>query len=139
MWWCFAAADAAEAEWLRPAFIQYLRRRGREDDDYAGAELIFGELIANVIRHAPGEITVRVDWEENGNALLSVTDGGPGFVLRHVARADPFAEDGRGLFLISAFGQALHVRRAAGGGCCVSVQLPVVRRRLSSSKAASLA
>jgi anti-sigma regulatory factor (Ser/Thr protein kinase) len=56
MWWSFAAADAADAEWLRPAVLQYLRARGTDDSNYGSAELIFGELIGNVVRHAPGEI-----------------------------------------------------------------------------------
>lgn len=127
MWWFFAAADAVEAEWLRPAFMQYLRARGTEDSDYCAAELIFGELTANVIRHAPGEISVRVDWRDGEAPLLTVTDRGPGFRLRRGLPADPLSESGRGLFLIDMFGDDLHCESNPGGGSRVSVRLRIRR------------
>jgi anti-sigma regulatory factor (Ser/Thr protein kinase) len=129
VWWFFSAADAAEAEWLRPVFLQYLRARGRHDADYGVAELILGELVANVVQHAPGEIAVRVDWALDGYPRLTVSDRGPGFRLSHRAPADLYAESGRGLFLVEMFGEDLRVEANPGGGARVSVSLRILRAR----------
>jgi hypothetical protein len=45
--WHIDLEDAAAAPSRRPDFVQYLRANGRPDDDYAAAELIFGELVGN--------------------------------------------------------------------------------------------
>lgn len=127
MWWSFAAADATEAEWLRSAFGAYLRARGAEDADYYSAELIFGELVGNVVRHAPGPIVVDVRW--TGEApVLSVTDRGPGFALRAALPQDVLAESGRGLFLVNAFSDGVTVEPNPGGGTRVSVVLRIRRK-----------
>ena len=125
MWWHFSAADAREADWLRPAFLHYLRARGAEDADYMAAEMIFGELIGNVVRHAPGEISIRVDWRPGERPLLCVSDRGPGFRLAPVLPDDIFAETGRGLFLVRAFAHSLSVQRRPGGGSTVRARLQI--------------
>jgi anti-sigma regulatory factor (Ser/Thr protein kinase) len=127
VWWFFSAADALEAEWLRSAFIRYLQARGQDDADYEAAELIFGELVGNVVRHAPGEIAIRVDWTDGEMPVLTVCDRGPGFRIRRVLPADLFAESGRGLFLVGVFGDDLRVYGNPGGGSCVSVRLRIAR------------
>jgi anti-sigma regulatory factor (Ser/Thr protein kinase) len=132
VWWYFSAARAAEAEWLRPAFLQYLRARGPEEADYGAAELVFGELVGNVVRHAAGEIAIRVDWRSGEQPILTVCDRGPGFQLRHALPKDLFAESGRGLFLVNVFADDLRVRPNPGGGSCVSVRLRIARAATGS-------
>jgi anti-sigma regulatory factor (Ser/Thr protein kinase) len=126
MWWYFSGSNAAEAEWLRPAFMRYVRARGVEEADYSSVELIFGELVSNVVRHAPGEISVGVEWEGDF-PVLTVCDRGPGFELHPTLPEDLLAESGRGLFLVQMFGDDLRVAPNPGGGARVSVTLRVPR------------
>ncbi len=130
MWWSFAAAEAAQAEFLRPAFMAYLRARGAEDSDYDSAELIFGELIGNVVRHAPGPIAVTVRWNSEAPVLV-VADRGAGFDVRSALPEGLLSEGGRGLFLVNAFGSRLSAERNSTGGSRVSVVLPIRRKDVS--------
>jgi anti-sigma regulatory factor (Ser/Thr protein kinase) len=104
-----------------------LRSVGADDADYVGPELIFGELLANVVQHAPGEITVCVHWPKGDVPVLTVYDRGPGFQLIPQLPADPFADAGRGLFLVKTLGDDLRVYRHRGGGMCVRVRLRLFR------------
>jgi anti-sigma regulatory factor (Ser/Thr protein kinase) len=73
----------------------------READSVA---LAVHEAIVNAERHGGG--AVRVDASIQGDALeVAVCDRGPGFEIpgsdrQPTGTADPFAEDGRGLWLI---------------------------------------
>lgn len=103
-----------------------LREFGTTNSDFAGAELIFGELISNVVRHAPGPVRVRLDW--NGKkAVLSVHDEAQPFKPRFALPLDPMSESGRGLFIARALATSLDVTHIAGDGTKVSVGLPVWR------------
>ncbi len=95
--------------------------------DVDGAELIFGELLGNVARHAPGAIDVRLRW--NGPvAILEVGDSGPGYAIDDVHLPGDFSESRRGLFLVASFGRDLRVRHH-NGRTTTTVTLPVTRRR----------
>ena len=115
---------------MRQAFMAYLRARGVADADYASAELIFGELVGNVVRHAPGPIAILVEWESE-YPRLSVTDRGPGFTPIHdqVLPENILAEGGRGLFLVEAYcNGAIRVEPVATGGTKVTAVLTIRRR-----------
>jgi signal transduction histidine kinase len=132
--WTFAAEDAAEAQGMREAFLAYLRARGARGD-YGAAAVIFGELVGNVVRHAPGRIAITVEW--NGSTpMLSVRDFGPGFAPapQPPSLPDPFAESGRGLYLIGLFGEKMWVDAPPDGGTVVTVALPL-RRNLTANPA----
>ncbi len=92
---------------------------GREDARF-GSELAFGELVANAVRHAPGEVLVTVRTDGNGNATLIVEDSGRGFVP-DVRRLDPFAESGRGLSLVDAVSDGLTIEPSGRGGARATV------------------
>jgi anti-sigma regulatory factor (Ser/Thr protein kinase) len=113
--WSFDAYDAGGAEASRHAFIAFLQRRGVGSDDLAAAELVFAELIGNVVRYAPGRVDVRAEWYRK-RATLHVIDEGPGF--QHVPRLprDIFAESGRGLYLVGALTEHFHISRNHGRG-----------------------
>lgn len=140
MRWTFSATDAAEAQGMRQAFSAYLRMRGGDEANYDAAEVIFGELVSNVVRHAPGPIDIAVEWTRGKRARMSVSDRGPGFDPSPGLPANPLAEAGRGLFLVSAFsGGPVHVERLPEGGCRVTVDLPVTRKdlRLDAERASN--
>jgi anti-sigma regulatory factor (Ser/Thr protein kinase) len=123
----FRIADASLANNARTIFQRYLASQVDGDSDVYGAELIFGELLGNVARHAPGAIDVRLRW--NGMVgILEVADEGPGYSVEDVHLPGDFAESCRGLFLVTSFGRDLAVR-CEHGRTFTSVVLPVKRRR----------
>jgi signal transduction histidine kinase len=122
----FRIADASLANNARAIFQRYLAAQAAAESDIDGAELIFGELLGNVARHAPGAIDVRLRW--NGTlAILEVADHGPGYSVDDVRLPGGFAESRRGLFLVSSFGRDLRVCHE-NGRTTTTVTLPVTRR-----------
>lgn len=122
----FRIVDAALAHNARRIFGAYLAAQVEPGSDLYAAELIFGELLGNVARHAPGPVDVRLRW--NGpRAILEVIDHGPGYQIEEVRLPENLSETRRGLFLIATFGNDLQVRREAGN-TTTSVVLPVARR-----------
>ncbi len=96
----FHTADAAAASNLRREFMAFLRARCTADSDYEGAEITFGELVANVARHAPGPIHIVVHSDSRGRVRIDVIDTGPGFTYVPTLPAMA-SESGRGLYLVS--------------------------------------
>ena len=125
--WSLVTADAREATRARIAVRQFLALQADEEEsDLDAAELIVGELVANVIRHAPGAIGINVSWKGH-EAILIVSDRGPGVpVVRCVPAGD--ATCGRGLFLIQALAREVKIDAVPGHGSRVVVHLPVHRR-----------
>ena len=120
----FRFADVALAASARQLFIAYLRSQAAAEADLFNVELVFGELLGNVARHAPGPVDVNLIWEQTG-ARLEVWDTGPGYEL-NVALPDLFDECRRGLFIVAQCSSRLHVERR---GCrtVTSATLPVRR------------
>ncbi len=121
--WKFASDDARTAQVARSSFVAYLRAHDLLEGDIAAAEIVFGELVGNVVRHAPGPIDVELAWNDAA-PLLVVRDRGAGFEPRSTALpADDYSENGRGLYLIATFANMPSVRRRADGGAEIAVQL----------------
>lgn len=119
--WSFDAENAQAAHDARAAFAGYISRHADPGADVAAAELIFGELIGNVVRHAPGPIDVQVDW--SGKApILHVTDRGHG-IIRDPLLPHPFSESGRGLFIVSQLSSKMEIERIPGYGNHIAVTL----------------
>ncbi len=92
-----------------------------------GAELAFGELIANAVRHAPGPVVARARIATDGSAKIELDDTGVGFSALPTA-AELYAESGRGLALLRGFADDVVVGRAPGGGASVSVLFAAAAR-----------
>jgi len=115
--WHLDALDAAAATALRKKFTASLPRGSFSPTDIANAELVFGELIGNVVRHAHGTCHVDIAVDHNGpRTVLHVLDSGVGF--RYVSRLapDPYCETGRGLFLIASMSADFEVDQRPDGG-----------------------
>lgn len=121
--WSFQADDASNAAHARGAFTAYLSQRNVDEESLESAVSVFGELVSNVVRHAPGPIEVELRWDDS--PMLYVRDRGPAFSGRNRALPeDLLAESGRGLFLIHAYASAPVVKRRFDGGNEVCVRLP---------------
>ena len=127
----FRADDALEVLRMRSAVEAFFDEAADETSDVPGALLVFGELVANVVRHAPGAIAVRIDWPIDGPVMLYVDDAGPGPrpVPRH--NEDPLRESGRGIDIVRALARHVKIAAAPSGGTHVSAELPLGRRRAS--------
>ncbi len=124
--WDFDAREPAAAPVVRGRIVRFLSRVAASAGDIAAAELVLGELLANVVEHAPGPVHVEVDWRDR-EPLLSVRDAGPGFHDLRRRLSAPFSEGGRGLYLAAQLGRELNVRKRLEGGMELSVLLPLER------------
>jgi serine phosphatase RsbU (regulator of sigma subunit)/anti-sigma regulatory factor (Ser/Thr protein kinase) len=115
--WTFAIHDGDAARQVRNNFVASLKKQLFSFDACANAELVFGELIGNVVRHASSTMNVEVAVNHAGpDTVLHVMDLGGGF--NHASRLprDPYAEAGRGLFLIAALTEDFTVSERPDGG-----------------------
>lgn len=120
--WAFDAENARAAHQARHQLVKYLRERSSGKVDTGAAELVFGELVGNVVRHAPGPIEVQVEW--NGeHPVLHVIDRGRGFIPDPGLPVDTLSEGGRGLYIVSKLTRRFHVERIAGYGNHVAAEL----------------
>ncbi|MGD0474874.1 MAG: SpoIIE family protein phosphatase [Candidatus Velthaea sp.] len=122
--WQFDVLDPHAARTVREAFVASLEQRGFGADDHGNAELIFSELIGNVVRHAAHAEMIEVIIDHGGPySVLHVLDRGSGFY--HISRLppDPLAENGRGLFLIAALSIDFTVSERSDGGSHARVVL----------------
>ena len=132
MEWTFDSADVSAANAVRTSFRALLRDVATHDSDIFAADVVYGELVGNAVRHAGGRIDVSLVWLAQG-AALRVRDYGAGFPPPKLQPADPEAEEGRGLYLASHFADMVHVARVPGGGAELTVVLPVWSRDTVSS------
>jgi serine phosphatase RsbU (regulator of sigma subunit)/anti-sigma regulatory factor (Ser/Thr protein kinase)/CHASE3 domain sensor protein len=127
--WTFDTADLVTAQRTRALFASVLADAGMLDDDVFSAELIFGELLSNAVRYAPGTIEVVLDWSGAATAIVHVLDRGPGFVVIPRLPTDMLSERGRGLFLVWSLSDDFNVTKRTGGGSHVRVVLTPRRKR----------
>lgn len=122
-YWGFRCPVASRALTRRADFLSALRVMCDEQPDLFASEMIYGELVGNVVRHSPGPIEVRLERDPANAVTLHVIDSGEPFEAATYSPDDPWGESGRGLFLINAFGSTVEVK-AQDGGKCVSARLP---------------
>lgn len=105
--------------------------------DSARAQQIFTNLLDNAVRHGGGAVTIDVH-SENGDAVVRVSDQGPGIppaelerVFHRFYRVDRSrSQPGTGLglaiakHLVAAHGGSIRAYNRAGGGATFEVRLP---------------
>ncbi len=107
--WRFDPRDAVRSYDVREALAEALTSYGR-DVDVEAAELVFGELIGNAVRHAPGHVDVELTWDDPAAPVLHVVDDGPGYAPP--TQLPPFeSESGRGLYLVRTLTRDFSVTR----------------------------
>lgn len=121
--WSVDAADALAARRVRGAFVDRLRALGYGAEACFRAELAFGEMLGNAVRHAGGTMQIRLDATQP-DAVVHVLDEGRGFAADAPAADDAWSECGRGLPLIRAMVEEFTIRRRSCGGTHVRAVLP---------------
>jgi anti-sigma regulatory factor (Ser/Thr protein kinase) len=120
--WTFEADAAVLAHSQRSNFMRHLRKYSTAESDFLAAEVIYGELVANVIRHANGRIRIALEWISI-HPVLKVRDYGNGF--RHSFELPhDMSETGRGLHMVRSLAYDLEIE-CVPEGCEVRAVLPV--------------
>lgn len=113
--WIFRSDDAEMFGIVRTAICQALKNHGFVDDQCMVAEMIFAELVGNVVRYAPGIIEVILE-RTAGLPTLHVLDRGPSFSYAPRLPSNLLAENGRGLYLVKELSREFNVSIRHGGG-----------------------
>jgi anti-sigma regulatory factor (Ser/Thr protein kinase) len=122
--WSLRSDDAPLAAQIRGEFVAALSALGVAREALFTCELIFGELLGNVVRYAPGRTEIVLDTG-GSSAVLHFVDDGKGFTLIPRLPTDLLSERGRGLFLIWTLSEDFNVDVRAGGGAHARAVLPV--------------
>jgi anti-sigma regulatory factor (Ser/Thr protein kinase) len=112
---------------LRREITHFIRSLAPNEDELFRTELIIGEALANTVEHAPGSVSVDIDWTD-AYPVVVVSDAGPG-LSRFVPTlpADALNENGRGLFLIASLARDVKIEAQPGVGTRMRIVLPTKR------------
>ncbi len=124
--WGFESRDWRAARAARREFVQYIEATAAPTSDLKAAELIFGELAANLAQKA-GPIEIAVDWRAQ-RAVLHMIGHGDGVAASRGREADLLTEHGRAFWLVQRLGAELDVDALPGFGTHIAAALPVVSR-----------
>ena len=113
--WRYERIDHAISGELRGRLSRTLEEHGFSVEARERAELVLGELIGNIARHAPGGLEVIVDLTSS-TPVLHVIDEGPGFERAPMLPRDLLSESGRGLYIVSELTDEFSVARGPRGG-----------------------
>jgi len=131
--WTFDSSDRFAAREIRVAFEAAVVGAGATEEQLADAEVVFAELLGNVVRHARGPCDVVLD-ATSALPVLSVLDRGRGFTHAAHLPADAFAESGRGLFIVRSLTAEFNASRRPGGGTHARAVLYAERLAMSPKR-----
>lgn len=117
--WAYSSEDAQIAAHARRDFVDYLRETGADDAFVTRAELVFGELLGNVVRHAPGPVEIAL-FRRGDRWTLHVIDSGDPFEPENRLPNDPLSERGRGLFIVQHLAADVRVEMLSAGNHIVA-------------------
>jgi serine phosphatase RsbU (regulator of sigma subunit)/anti-sigma regulatory factor (Ser/Thr protein kinase) len=113
--WSFAVQDWRAATEARRDIVRVLHEYGATETDTSISELVFSELLGNVVRHADDHVEFALDM--SGDApVLHALDRGPGFTYSARLPMDILSQSGRGLFIVRSLTHDLNVTRRHDGG-----------------------
>jgi anti-sigma regulatory factor (Ser/Thr protein kinase) len=100
MRWHFHAIQGTEALAARRRFVDFLQRLRVQQSDRDCGEIVFGELVGNAVRHAPGPVDITAYVDRADRIVLEICDTGPNFEL---SPGPPplHSEGGRGLYIVT--------------------------------------
>jgi anti-sigma regulatory factor (Ser/Thr protein kinase) len=112
--WRFESDDANDALRAKGEYLDVLREHAGLPIDKYAANLVYTELVSNVLKHTRAGIRIRVE-RKAADTLLTVADQGVGFSLIQMRSIHPLSEGGRGLFLAAHYARELRVIVEEGG------------------------
>lgn len=112
--WSLHTDEQSDISGARASFRAFARATWGDCADVAMAELVVGELLGNVARHAPGAVVFQARWDI-GTIAITVRDKGPGFTYAPARVVPSYAESGRGLEIVAALATRMEVRRTPRG------------------------
>ncbi len=124
--WAFGSDDAPQAHAARHSFVEVLRDAGLRQRQLDAAELVFGELLGNVVRFAPGSVEIVLNWNDATPPVLHVLDRGPGFTFAPKLPLDMLSERGRGLYIVWSLAEDFNVTLRHDGGAHARAVLAIV-------------
>lgn len=124
--WSFETKDVDDARAARHSFVGVLRDAGFREKQLDAAEHVFGELLGNVVRYAPGPIEIVFDWSDGTPPVLHVLDRGPGFTFAPKLPSDMLDERGRGLYIVWSLADDFNVTPRHDGGAHARAVLGVI-------------
>jgi hypothetical protein len=123
--WRLETTEAREAARLRHAFRDYLEAYGHPASDFSAAEVIYGELTANCVEHAPGHVRVEFCWHDSTLSVIDDVDRLRSWPYSPAHDCDDVTQ--HGYAIVSALSARVQLAHDAGGGTRASVVLPVLR------------
>jgi len=135
--WDVTVTSGTAAQTVRSSLTANLRAHGVSESEAKKAEIVLGELIGNVVRHAGKTARIMLDWTSSA-PVLHVMDDGPGFSHIAMLPKDPYSESGRGLFIVSELTLDFRVNKRPHGGSHARAVLDVGRRELTAPLLAPL-
>jgi serine phosphatase RsbU (regulator of sigma subunit)/anti-sigma regulatory factor (Ser/Thr protein kinase) len=125
--WVFAVQDWRAATDARQDIVRVLHEYGATEGDTSVSELVFSELLGNVVRHGGEDVEFALDM--SGDApVLHALDRGPGFTYSARLPMDILSQSGRGLFIVRSLTHDLNVTRRHDGGSHARAVLPFAIR-----------
>ena len=122
--WTIDVTDGLDVRGVRYALADRLRENGAVDEDVCTAELLFSELVGNVLRHSGGVAEVALD-ATGEYPVMHVLDRGAGFTFHARLPNDVMSESGRGLYIASMLARDLSVVPRPDGGSHARAVLPL--------------
>jgi len=120
--WSFGTDDARAAADARANFVAFLRGETGDSDLVDRAELVFGELLGNVVRHAQGPVEIVVYLRPEGPELHVIDTGDP-FRAERGLPSDVFSDFGRGLYIVRQLARDVFIEHIPNCGNHVTVTL----------------
>ena len=124
--WTFDSNDAHRGHAARHSFVEALRDAGLRKKQLDAAELVFGELLGNVVRFAPGPVEIVLNQTHVAPPVLHVLDRGPGFTFAPKLPLDLLSERGRGLYIVWSLAEDCNVTLRHDGGAHARAVLATV-------------
>jgi anti-sigma regulatory factor (Ser/Thr protein kinase) len=124
--WAFDSSDAHRGHAARHSFVDALRDAGLRKKQRDAAELVFGELLGNVVRFAPGPVEIVLNRTHAAPPVLHVLDRGPGFTFAPKLPLDLLSERGRGLYIVWSLAEDCNVTLRHDGGAHARAVLATV-------------
>jgi anti-sigma regulatory factor (Ser/Thr protein kinase) len=120
----FDVNDVAAARAARDRLHAAMQAAGATSTMRGLAELALSELLANVLRHAPGIADMRCEITADA-VVINVLDDGPGFSFLPRLPHDHFSESGRGLYILAQLVETFSVDVRPGGGSHARAVIPL--------------